>query len=83
MSTYTLSFREIDRSKLMVAGGKGANLGELSGIREIQVPDGFCVTIEAYKEIIVNNREFDALLDQLSFLKADNHQCRSHVHFVP
>lgn len=28
MSTYVLRFQEIDRSKVMLAGGKGANLGE-------------------------------------------------------
>jgi len=27
----------------MVVGGKGANLGELSKIEGIRVPDGFCM----------------------------------------
>lgn len=40
MNTYVISFQEIDRSKFMAVGGKGANLGELSGISGIQVPDG-------------------------------------------
>jgi rifampicin phosphotransferase len=41
MNIYTLCFREIDRTKFMLAGGKGANLGELSGIEDIQVPECF------------------------------------------
>jgi phosphoenolpyruvate synthase/pyruvate phosphate dikinase len=39
MNTYVLSFQEIDRTKFVVAGGKGANLGELSRItREFGLP---------------------------------------------
>ena len=39
-----------------MVGGKGANLGELSRIEGVQVPDGFCLTTEAYKEIVGNRR---------------------------
>lgn len=71
-SAYILSFQEIDIKKLAIAGGKGANLGELSTIEGIEVPEGFCITTEAYKEIIANNEKLTALLDQLDLLKADN-----------
>ncbi len=74
MNSYVLSFQEIDKTKLALVGGKGANLGELSGLKGIQLPEGFCVTTEAYKEIIGNNEEFNSLLDQLSLLKADNRE---------
>jgi phosphoenolpyruvate synthase/pyruvate phosphate dikinase len=74
MNSYVLRFKEIDKTKLAMVGGKGANLGELSRIERIQVPEGFCVTTEAYKEIIGNNEEFNSLLDQLSLLKADNRE---------
>lgn len=74
MNPYVLGFKEIDKTKLAAVGGKGANLGELSRIPGIQVPEGFCITTEAYKEIIVNNEEFNSLLDQLSLLKAENRQ---------
>jgi rifampicin phosphotransferase len=68
MNTYTLSFREIDQSMVSLAGGKGANLGELSHIEGIQVPDGFCVTTEAYKKVTENNHELNSLLEQLTRL---------------
>ena len=74
MNSYVLGFQEIDKTKLAMVGGKGANLGELSRLKGIQVPEGFCVTTEAYKEITGNNEEFNFLLDQLSFLKADNRE---------
>ena len=51
MNSYVLGFQEIDKTKLAMVGGKGANLGELSRIEGIRVPEGFCVTTEAYKEI--------------------------------
>ena len=70
MSTYVLGFQEIDSVKSMLVGGKGANLGELSGVEGIRVPDGFCVTTEAYKKITENNREVNGLLDDLSHVEA-------------
>lgn len=71
MNTYTRCFQEIDRSALMVVGGKGAHLGELSKIEGIRVPEGFCVTTEAYKKITENNQELNSLLDELTYLKAE------------
>ncbi len=71
MNTYVLSFREIDRSKLLVVGGKGANLGELSSIHGIAVPDGFCVTTDAFKRIIDETPSLRPLLDELSLLTID------------
>ena len=71
MNSYVLGFQEIDKTKLAIVGGKGVNLGELSRIEGIEVPEGFCVTTKAYKEIIGNNRKFHSLLDQLSLIKVD------------
>lgn len=70
MSAYILDFKNIDRTKIAVVGGKGANLGELSRIERVKVPEGFCVTTEAYKEIVGKSEEFNSLLDQLAILKA-------------
>jgi phosphoenolpyruvate synthase/pyruvate phosphate dikinase len=71
MNTYVICFQEIDRSNFMTVGGKGANLGELSGIKGIRVPDGFCVTTEAYKKITENNPELNSLLNELTRFKAE------------
>ncbi len=40
MSSYVLGFQDIDKTKIMVVGGKGANLGEISKVEGIRVPDG-------------------------------------------
>ncbi|MBD0345684.1 MAG: phosphoenolpyruvate synthase, partial [Coleofasciculus sp. Co-bin14] len=75
MSSYVLGFQDIDKTKIRVVGGKGANLGELSRIEGIRVPDGFCVSTEAYKRVIRETPSLDELLDQLSLLKVeDRHQ---------
>jgi len=74
MNSYVLGFQDIDKTKLMLIGGKGANLGELSKIDGIRVPEGFCVTTEAYKRAITHNEEFNALLDQLSALKLEDRE---------
>lgn len=66
MSSYVLSFQETDKTKLLVVGGKGANLGELSKVQEILVPEGFCVTTEVYKKITENSEELNTLLKELS-----------------
>lgn len=72
MSSYVLGFQGIDKTKLMVVGGKGANLGELSKIEGIRVPDGFCISIEAFKKIIVETAMINELLDQLSILAVED-----------
>ena len=79
MLTYILGFQEIDRSMLSMVGGKGANLGELYRIGDVQVPAGFCVTTEAYKEIIGGSTAFNSLLDQLTILKADSRKGISEI----
>lgn len=68
MSSYVLGFHDIDKTKPMVVGGKGANLGELSKIEGIRVPDGFCISTEAFKKIIGETSSINELLDQLSRL---------------
>ena len=70
MSSYVLGFKDIDKTKLMAVGGKGVNLGELFRIEGIHVPDGFCVSTEAFKRIIGETLSIDELLDELSLLKA-------------
>jgi hypothetical protein len=40
---HVFGFEDIDRTKIALVGGKGANLGEISRIEGIRVPEGFCV----------------------------------------
>ncbi|MBD2254386.1 phosphoenolpyruvate synthase [Nostoc parmelioides] len=72
MSSFVLCFQDIDKTKLKVVGGKGLNLGELTKIEGILVPDGFCISTEAFKRIIGETSSINELLDQLSLLKVED-----------
>lgn len=72
MSSLVLGFPEMDKTQLSLVGGKGLNLGELSKIQAIQVPEGFCVTTEAYQQALEQNETFQALLNQLTLLKIED-----------
>jgi rifampicin phosphotransferase len=71
VNSFVFDFRDIDKTKLEVVGGKGANLGELAKIEGIHVPDGFCISTEAFTRILGEMPSIDGLLDRLSLLKAE------------
>ncbi|WP_088011877.1 phosphoenolpyruvate synthase [Gottfriedia acidiceleris] len=68
MNSLILDFQEIDKNQLLLVGGKGLNLGELSKIPDIKVPEGFCVTTMGFQKAIEQNEFYQALLDQLTML---------------
>lgn len=72
MSHYILDLQQIDKTKLAMAGGKGANLGELSKIEEINMPRGFCISTAGFKRIIGETTSINELLDQLSLLNVED-----------
>jgi rifampicin phosphotransferase len=72
MSSCVLGFQDIDKTKIMVVGGKGANLGEIIKVEGTRVPDGFCISTEAFKRIIGETPSINELLDQLSLLKVED-----------
>ena len=72
ISSFVFGFEDIDQTKINIVGGKGANLGELAKIEGIRVPDGFCVSTEAFKKVIGESSVINALLDQLSLLKIED-----------
>lgn len=72
MNQYVLYFPEIDKSSLTLVGGKGANLGELCHIPEVAVPDGFCVTTQAYIDFVITSEELASLMDSLKFVNAES-----------
>src|SRR6266571_6818267 len=54
-------FTALRRDALALVGGKGANLGELTGAG-LPVPPGFCITTVAY-EMIASEAGLEAILD--------------------
>lgn len=71
MSSFVLDFQEIEKTQLSLVGGKGLNLGELSSVQGIQVPEGFCVTTVGYEKAIEQNEDLQTLLQQLTKLKME------------
>lgn len=62
---YLLWFKDIHFSDVNIVGGKGANLGEMYNLG-IPVPNGYCVTAEAYYKFIESNKlkpRIKAILD--------------------
>ena len=64
---YTKKFQELTKSDVVVAGGKGASLGEMTQAG-IPVPPGFVVTAQAFDEFLKItdlNVELDSILDNV------------------
>ncbi|MCI1590509.1 phosphoenolpyruvate synthase [Heyndrickxia oleronia] len=72
MSSLVLDFQEIEKTQLSLVGGKGLNLGELSKIQGIQVPEGFCITTVGFQKAIEQNDAYHALMDQLKRLQVED-----------
>ncbi|MFC8686606.1 phosphoenolpyruvate synthase [Brevibacillus porteri] len=72
MSSLVLGFQEMEKTQLLLVGGKGLHLGELSKIQGIQVPEGFCVTTVGYQKAIEQNETYHALLARLTMLKVQD-----------
>ncbi|ANY69380.1 phosphoenolpyruvate synthase [Paenibacillus sp. BIHB 4019] len=72
MRSLVLGFQEMDKTQLLLVGGKGLNLGELSKIEGIRVPEGFCVTTAGYQTVIEQNETYHALLNRLMMLTVED-----------
>lgn len=51
---YVLDLKNVSKTDVLMAGGKGANLGEMIQAG-INVPNGFCITSEAYDKYVNYN----------------------------
>src|SRR5829696_8789279 len=69
--TYTAWFNKIRKDDIALAGGKGANLGELSRA-ELPVPPGFVVTTTAYDAFVEANGIGDAIVGRVLVTRADD-----------
>ena len=69
--TYTKRFGEIGRDDVSFAGGKGANLGELSRAG-VPVPAGFVLTTEAYDAFVGSNDIGDEVFELASAPRSEH-----------
>lgn len=56
-----LDFNEIKKEDVLIVGGKGANLGEMTSAK-INVPSGFVITADAYRDFLKVN-DIDSLIE--------------------
>jgi pyruvate,water dikinase len=64
-------FEELSKDDVDIAGGKGANLGELTNAG-INVPPGFVITSETYDKFIKETGIFDEIMGILDDTDVDN-----------
>ena len=65
-----LDFSQIHKDDILRAGGKGANLGEMTAAG-INVPKGFVITAEAYREFLKENKIDEFISRALAEAQAD------------
>lgn len=65
---WVVGLDEVDQGWAALAGGKGANLGELMRIEGVGVPAGFCVTTTTFRRVLEREPSIDRGLDRLAGL---------------
>ncbi|MEU6161758.1 rifamycin-inactivating phosphotransferase [Streptomyces sp. NPDC047130] len=63
---YVLDLRAVDAADRSSVGGKGARLGALSRVEGVWVPDGFCVTTDAFRRALAQEPSIGERIDRLS-----------------
>ncbi|MFC1239079.1 PEP/pyruvate-binding domain-containing protein [Treponema vincentii] len=67
-----LDFTQIHKDDVLIAGGKGANLGEMTAAG-INVPKGFVITADAYREFLKENHIDEFIAHGLKQAHTDEH----------
>lgn len=68
---YVIKFEDLTKNDIGIAGGKGANLGELTQAG-IPVPPGFVVTAETYDKFMQDTGIFNSVMDILEDVDINN-----------
>lgn len=69
--SYVVWFKDLNKDSIDVAGGKGANLGEMFNIG-LPVPGGFSITAQTYKEFIERTGLDDRIQEKLINLDVED-----------
>src|SRR3989344_9562840 len=64
-------FDEVDKEDILLVGGKGANLGEMTKA-DFPVPHGFIVTAQAYYRFLKENNLEKKIKNLINTLNFDN-----------
>ncbi len=74
MGGTVFALRDVGGRDVALVGGKGANLGELSRIDGLQVPQGFCVSTEVFDRVVGASSALVEALERLSRLKVEERE---------
>ncbi len=75
MNTYIIPFNKINLTHLPEVGGKNASLGEMFNKLHplgIEVPDGFAVTVESYRQFLSQNKLTETLKQLLNTIDSQS-----------
>jgi pyruvate,water dikinase len=72
VSDLTVPLEKLIRNAVSIAGGKIAKLGEIKGILNLPVPDGFAISAYAFKKFMDYNRLTDKINEKLLSLNVKN-----------
>ncbi|MGB2985683.1 MAG: PEP/pyruvate-binding domain-containing protein, partial [Phycisphaerae bacterium] len=71
-STFIRWFEDLGTDDTALVGGKNASLGELFNLEGIKVPNGFAITVHAFKDFVEPLR--GPIADQVAKLQADGYR---------
>lgn len=71
LDSYIRRFSEIRSADVSLVGGKGANLGEMTGAG-LTVPPGYCVTAQAYRAFIADSGSAEKIRSVLTSMRLDS-----------
>ncbi|MFE9369163.1 rifamycin-inactivating phosphotransferase [Streptomyces sp. NPDC006711] len=67
-----LDLQEAGGTPLALVGGKAGHLGALTRIEGVEVPDGFCVTTEAFARVVTRQPPVGQLLQRLAGVEPED-----------
>lgn len=62
---WVVPLDQLDSEQASTAGAKAANLGELTKVEGVCVPDGFCITTAAFSSLVAADPRVDALIARI------------------
>lgn len=71
-------FKELSKDSLILAGGKGANLGEMYNLG-LPIPPGFVITTAAYKEYLQQTGIGKQIYEKLAFIDVENTEALQQI----
>jgi len=69
--SYVTWFKDLHKDSINIAGGKGANLGEMANLN-LPIPDGFAVNAQTYKKYLDKTKIQDRILELLKDLDIED-----------